>query len=122
MTAFHHALRGPALLCHAALLTMPLPVRAAAQSGIASAAARLHPEPGMETRRLHRIPDRVLLDVGYEIAEENAEPVATERDLRRAMDALPTVRPIDLVNLNRADPAFVRTVRANSIPLPIRHG
>ena len=48
--------------------------------------------------------------------------MATERDLRRAMDALPTVRPIDLVNLNRADPAFVRTVRANSIPLPIRHG
>ena len=62
------------------------------------------------------------LDIGYEIGEENAEPAATERDLRRAMDALPTVRPIDLVNFNRADPAFVRTARANAIALPIRHG
>ncbi|MBM4111489.1 MAG: nucleotidyltransferase domain-containing protein [Phycisphaerae bacterium] len=56
------------------------------------------------------------LDVGFR--RVHGTDTAAERDLRAAIDALPTIRQVDLVDFDRADPDFVRIASRHLIPLP----
>jgi len=61
------------------------------------------------------------LDLGYELDLPDAKAVLVERDLRCAIENLPTIRPIDLVNLGKVGREFAANVRLNRIPLPVDH-
>lgn len=55
------------------------------------------------------------LDLGF-TASERISPEAIE-SLREAIDALPTIRRIDLVDFRRADPAFARVALRSVLEL-----
>lgn len=56
------------------------------------------------------------LDVGFRRLP--GTDAGAERDLRIAIDALPTIRQVDLVDFDRADPDFVRIASRHVIHLP----
>lgn len=68
------------------------------------------------------VPARADLDLGYEIAAPPEERVVLRRELLRALDDLPTVRPIDAVDFDTAAPDFARAARAGARSLPDEHG
>ena len=49
------------------------------------------------------------LDIGFDPAP--GAPAVLVDELRRAIEDLPTIRPVDLVDFSRADPEFVRVAR-----------
>lgn len=49
------------------------------------------------------------IDLGFEASSDT--PASVVDDLRRAVDDLPTVRHVDLVDFTRADRDFVRVAR-----------
>jgi hypothetical protein len=46
------------------------------------------------------------LDIGYDSRQLSSNRTAIERELERDIDALPTVRPVDLVDFGTASPDF----------------
>ena len=52
------------------------------------------------------------LDLGFELAP--GAPATIIDELRSAIDDLPTIRPVDLVDFTRADPDFVRVARSRT--------
>lgn len=50
------------------------------------------------------------IDLGFELAPSTPATVIDE--LRRAVDDLPTIRPVDLVDFTHADADFVQIARA----------
>lgn len=59
------------------------------------------------------------LDIGWE--REPGAPVDDDvaRSLARAMESLPTVRPVDLVDFATVSPDFARQAKAHTIDLPV---
>ncbi len=55
------------------------------------------------------------LDLGF-TASERTSPQSVE-SLREAIDALPTIRRIDLVDFRRTDPAFARVALRSTMEL-----
>jgi hypothetical protein len=59
------------------------------------------------------------LDLGFEIrTEDPAQRAVVKRDLLRALDALPTIRPLDAVDFDEAAATFAAAVRHSIRPLP----
>jgi len=63
-------------------------------------------------------PARADLDLGYEITATPGERMALRRELLRALEDLPTVRPIDAVDFDTTAPDFAQAARAGARPLP----
>lgn len=62
------------------------------------------------------------LDLGYEIAFAHPDQrVALRRELLLALDRLPTVRPVDVVDFAATTPEFRRTAGAITHALPDVH-
>lgn len=69
------------------------------------------------------LPARADLDIGYEIsAPTPAERAALRRELLRALEELPTVRPVDAVDFDAAAPDFARAARPGARSLPDASG
>ncbi len=65
------------------------------------------------------VPAGADLDLGYEIASAHPAQHATlRRELLLALDALPTIRPVDTVDLAAATPEFRQTACAITRALP----
>lgn len=58
------------------------------------------------------------LDLGYECCGSECGP-ALHREIREAIDRLPTIRPVDLVDFDHADPGFLAAVQQHLLPLPV---
>jgi len=58
------------------------------------------------------------LDLGVESAREGTDVTGAVRRLRDAVEDLPTVRPIDLVDFRDVTPAFRDQARRRIVPLP----
>ena len=56
------------------------------------------------------------LDLGFRL--QSGADRAIEHELRTAIDALPTIRAVDLVDFDCADPDFVRIASRHVIHLP----
>jgi hypothetical protein len=68
------------------------------------------------------LPAGADLDIGFTIASRQpAERAALSRELQRALDELPTVRPVDVVDFDLAAPDFARTARVGARSLPDEH-
>lgn len=68
-------------------------------------------------------PARADLDIGYEIAvTDPARRIVLRRELLRALENLPTVRPVDVVDFDSAPAEFARVARRGLRPLPDEHG
>ncbi len=65
------------------------------------------------------VPERADLDLGYEIAAgDEAARAEVRRDLLKALEELPTVRPVDAVDFDAAEPAFAGPARSGAHLLP----
>ena len=61
---------------------------------------------GSVARTWPRAPLAADFDLGYEIKRAQPDADALRRDLQRDLEAVPSIRPIDLVDFSRVDGAF----------------
>lgn len=69
-----------------------------------------------------QVPEGADLDLGYELPDVSEQTRAElRRELLRALDELPTVRPVDAVDFGAASEEFRRHAGATTRPLPDDH-
>lgn len=77
---------------------------------------------GSAARHWPQAPVGADLDLGYQIAATNPDQhIALRRELLRALDNLPTIRPVDAVDFATATPEFRQTAFAITYALPDVH-